>query len=106
MTIYNLYETLTVGCGDDWAAYIQHEFVRGLGDGSLPRTSFQYYLRQDYFFLIHFARTRLGGVPGGYAGRFATISGDGFGNSRRRNAIARHVLRWMGHNRSTNGGHA
>jgi len=56
MTIYNLYETLTVGCGDDWAAYIQHEFVRGLGDGTLPRTSFQYYLRQDYLFLIHFAR--------------------------------------------------
>ncbi|MFT6580808.1 MAG: thiaminase/transcriptional activator TenA, partial [Alphaproteobacteria bacterium] len=51
-----IYDTLKAGCGDDWTAYIQHEFVRKLGDGSLPRAAFQYYLRQDYLFLIHFAR--------------------------------------------------
>lgn len=56
MTAYSLYETLKAGCGGDWAAYIEHDFVRGLGDGTLPRASFQYYLRQDYLFLIHFAR--------------------------------------------------
>ncbi|MBL4721739.1 MAG: thiaminase II [Alphaproteobacteria bacterium] len=53
---FELYETLKAHCGDDWTAYIQHEFVRGLGDGSLPRAAFQYYLRQDYLFLINFAR--------------------------------------------------
>jgi thiaminase/transcriptional activator TenA len=30
--------------------------VEGLGDGSLPRSAFLHYLRQDYVFLIHFAR--------------------------------------------------
>ncbi|YBV95519.1 thiaminase II [Phyllobacteriaceae bacterium JZ32] len=42
--------------GDDWTAYIDHEFVRRLGDGSLPRASFIHYLIQDYVFLRHFAR--------------------------------------------------
>lgn len=42
--------------GDHWAAYTRHAFVAGLGDGSLPRAAFLDYLRQDYLFLIHFAR--------------------------------------------------
>ena len=42
--------------GDDWRAYTHHAFVRGLGDGSLPRAAFLDYLRQDYLFLIQFAR--------------------------------------------------
>ncbi len=39
-----------------WAAYTHHGFVEGLRDGTLPRESFLGYLRQDYVFLIHFAR--------------------------------------------------
>lgn len=39
-----------------WQAYCQHEFVRQLGAGTLPEASFRQYLRQDYLFLIHFAR--------------------------------------------------
>ncbi|KZD00877.1 thiaminase II [Oceanibaculum pacificum] len=39
-----------------WSAYVGHEFVRGLGDGSLPLPAFKHYLGQDYLFLIHFAR--------------------------------------------------
>jgi len=39
-----------------WQAYIEHEFVRGLGDGSLPRKAFIAYLIQDYIFLMHFSR--------------------------------------------------
>ena len=39
-----------------WREYIEHAFVRGLGDGSLPRAAFQRYLVQDYLFLIHFCR--------------------------------------------------
>lgn len=40
----------------DWRAYTHHAFVEGLRTGDLPRARFLYYLRQDYIFLIHFAR--------------------------------------------------
>ena len=50
-----LLASLRVGCGD-WLAYVDHGFVRGLADGSLPEPSFRHYLVQDYLFLIHFAR--------------------------------------------------
>ena len=39
-----------------WQAYVDHPFVRGLGDGSLPQAAFRHYLVQDYLFLVHFAR--------------------------------------------------
>jgi thiaminase/transcriptional activator TenA len=39
-----------------WDAYVNHAFVAGLRDGSLPRERFLHYLRQDYVFLIHFSR--------------------------------------------------
>jgi thiaminase/transcriptional activator TenA len=51
-----LFATLKAHCGDDWNAYITHAFVRSLGNGSLPRASFEHYLKQDYLFLLHFAR--------------------------------------------------
>ncbi|MGM0982244.1 MAG: thiaminase II [Pseudomonadota bacterium] len=47
---------LTATCQDDWRAYIEHEFVRNLGDGTLDENAFRHYLKQDYLFLIHFAR--------------------------------------------------
>ena len=39
-----------------WRDFTRHAFVEGLRDGSLPRSAFLHYLRQDYVFLIHFAR--------------------------------------------------
>ena len=39
-----------------WREYTHHEFVRRLGDGSLPEESFKHYMIQDYLYLIHFAR--------------------------------------------------
>ena len=42
--------------GPTWRAYTRHNFVQGLGDGSLPRPAFLHYLMQDYIFLIHFSR--------------------------------------------------
>lgn len=42
--------------GADWTAYTDHAFVRGLGDGTLPRAAFLHYLVQDYVFLVHFSR--------------------------------------------------
>ena len=47
---------LTTACQDDWRAYIEHDFVRQLGNATLPDASFRHYLKQDYLFLIHFAR--------------------------------------------------
>jgi thiaminase/transcriptional activator TenA len=44
------------GAGRDWTDYTHHAFVKGLGDGTLPQASYLHYLRQDYVFLIHFAR--------------------------------------------------
>lgn len=40
----------------DWQAYIGHDFVEGLKDGTLAHENFLYYLKQDYVFLIHFSR--------------------------------------------------
>ncbi len=52
----SLFARLRTAARDDWQAYVRHEFVRKLGDGTLPQACFQRYLVQDYLFLIHFAR--------------------------------------------------
>ncbi|WP_107990162.1 thiaminase II [Breoghania corrubedonensis] len=52
----SLFERLKAAASDEWSAYTDHAFVRGLGDGSLPQACFRHYLAQDYLFLIHFAR--------------------------------------------------
>ena len=44
------------GAARDWDGYTRHAFVEALRDGSLPQESYLHYLRQDYVFLIHFAR--------------------------------------------------
>ena len=39
-----------------WRAIIDHSFVRGIGSGDLSRDRFEHYLKQDYIYLIEFAR--------------------------------------------------
>jgi len=39
-----------------WAAQHRHPFVRGIGDGTLPLERFRFWVRQDYVFLIEYAR--------------------------------------------------
>jgi len=39
-----------------WEAQYQHSFVRGIGDGTLSLERFKFWLRQDYVFLIEYAR--------------------------------------------------
>lgn len=47
---------LRKAAGDEWRHYVEHPFVQGLGDGTLPEAAFRHYLVQDYLFLIQFAR--------------------------------------------------
>lgn len=44
------------GAAGPWRDFTHHAFVKGLGDGSLPRAAFLHYLIQDYVFLVHFSR--------------------------------------------------
>jgi thiaminase/transcriptional activator TenA len=39
-----------------WQASHQHPFVRGMADGTLADDKFKFYIRQDYIFLIEYAR--------------------------------------------------
>ncbi|GAB1528771.1 MULTISPECIES: thiaminase II [Brevibacillus] len=39
-----------------WERVHQHPFVTGLGDGSLPVGAFKYYMKQDYIYLIDYAK--------------------------------------------------
>jgi hypothetical protein len=39
-----------------WSAAHEHPFVRGIGEGSLDSAKFRHYVRQDYLFLIDYAR--------------------------------------------------
>ena len=53
---HGLFGRLRRDAGEDWTRYVDHPFVRALGDGTLPKPAFQHYLKQDYLFLIQFAR--------------------------------------------------
>ena len=57
------FNDLTSACAEEWRDYLEHDFVRQLGEGRLPEESFRHYLQQDYLFLIHFARSRSCGRP-------------------------------------------
>jgi thiaminase (transcriptional activator TenA) len=56
---------------------LAHPFVRGLGDGSLAPERFQFYMRQDYLFLIEYCRVLALAVARsddlGTAARFADL---------------------------------
>ena len=42
---------------DEWRrAHAEHPFVRAMGDGSLSLERFQFFMRQDYLYLIDFCR--------------------------------------------------
>jgi thiaminase/transcriptional activator TenA len=51
-----LFGRLRRDAGVDWTRYVDHAFVRQLGRGVLAKPAFQHFLKQDYLFLIHFAR--------------------------------------------------
>ncbi|KAJ6263696.1 Thiaminase-2 [Drechslerella dactyloides] len=39
-----------------WDAYVNHPFVQRVAAGTIPAANFKWYLRQDYLFLVQFAR--------------------------------------------------
>lgn len=45
-----------------WAAQHAHPFVRGIGDGTLPLDKFRFWVRQDYLYLIDYARVFAAGA--------------------------------------------
>jgi thiaminase/transcriptional activator TenA len=50
-------EELRAACADEWRkAHDEHPFVIAMGDGTLSLERFQYFMRQDYLFLIDYAR--------------------------------------------------
>jgi thiaminase (transcriptional activator TenA) len=49
-------EELRAAASELWEAQHAHPFVRGIGDGSLPVERFAHYVRQDYLFLVEYAR--------------------------------------------------
>lgn len=50
-------EALRSACADEWRkAHEEHPFIIAMGDGTLSLERFQYYMRQDYLFLIDYAR--------------------------------------------------
>jgi thiaminase len=40
-----------------WEKFIKHDFVEGMGQGTLPVERFKEYLVQDYLYLVQFARS-------------------------------------------------
>jgi len=52
----DLFARLKAAAASDWQSYVDHDFVRRMGTGTLPQEAFRYYLVQDYLFLIQFAR--------------------------------------------------
>jgi thiaminase (transcriptional activator TenA) len=47
---------LRVAAAPLWQAQLDHPFITGIGDGSLDPDKFQHFIRQDYLFLIEYAR--------------------------------------------------
>lgn len=39
-----------------WDSYVNHEFVRQVANGTLPRDKFRFFIEQDYAYLIDYAR--------------------------------------------------
>jgi thiaminase/transcriptional activator TenA len=52
----DIFDRLKKECAADWSSYVDHAFVRQMGDATLPEPAFRTYLVQDYLFLIQFAR--------------------------------------------------
>ena len=51
-----LTDKLRDSVADLWQKEIKHPFVQGIANGTLPKKNFQYFMKQDYLFLVEFSR--------------------------------------------------
>ncbi len=51
-----LSDQLRSSAAEIWNAQQDHPFVRGIGDGTLDKDKFRFWIRQDYLFLIEYSR--------------------------------------------------
>lgn len=52
----DIFDRLKAAALPEWNSYVDHAFVRQMGEGTLSESAFRTYLVQDYLFLIQFAR--------------------------------------------------
>ena len=52
----NITEHLLDSSKEIWKQYHKHPFVRGIGDGTLDKEKFRFYIIQDYLYLIDYAK--------------------------------------------------
>ncbi|TES55843.1 thiaminase II [Halalkalibacterium halodurans] len=58
-----------------WKAGYNHPFVQGIGDGTLEKSKFQFFMKQDYLYLIDYARLfALGTLKGNDLQTMSTFS--------------------------------
>ncbi|KAJ7700804.1 Phosphomethylpyrimidine kinase-domain-containing protein [Mycena rosella] len=53
---YPFTRLLINGSATLWKEYVEHDFVRRLGQGTLPQASFIHFIKQDYHYLKYYAR--------------------------------------------------
>lgn len=58
----SLCERMRAAADGVWRACLEHPFVRGIGDGTLPADRFRYFMIQDYLYLLDYARVFAMGV--------------------------------------------
>ena len=56
MTGQSFYQDMRKKSDKLWNKIFQHPFVTGIGDGSLSRDKYEFYLKQDYAYLTDFSR--------------------------------------------------
>src|SRR5690625_3091302 len=39
-----------------WESYLDHSFVKGIGEGTVDEAKFIHYMKQDYVYLIEYSR--------------------------------------------------
>jgi thiaminase/transcriptional activator TenA len=55
-------ESLYESVKDIWDSYYTHPFVRGIGEGTLDKDKFKFYMIQDYIYLLDYAKVYALGV--------------------------------------------
>lgn len=58
----NFSDTLYESVKDVWNSYYVHPFVRGIGEGTLDKDKFKFYMIQDYIYLLDYAKIYALGV--------------------------------------------